>query len=137
MRADSVVGRLVRALARTDDSSPKRSSDPGMSTFMRRLIGALGNADDSQMCSDAVAGADELEPARLDQKPPAQEADRPLIFVKELTVAEVATMMHVSKMTVYRLVHSGELPVTRVGRSFRIPERAVLDYLRDSYIETG
>ena len=38
--------------------------------------------------------------------------------VKFLTVAEVATVMRVSKMTVYRLVHSGELPAVRVGRSF-------------------
>lgn len=42
-----------------------------------------------------------------------------------LTVAEVAEMMRVSKMTVYRLVHSGELPAIRFGRSFRVPESAV------------
>jgi excisionase family DNA binding protein len=34
-------------------------------------------------------------------------------------------MMRVSTMTVYRLVHSGELPAVRFGRSFRIPESAV------------
>lgn len=45
--------------------------------------------------------------------------------VKFLTVAEVADMMRVSKMTVYRLVHSGELPAIRFGRSFRVPESAV------------
>ena len=32
---------------------------------------------------------------------------------KFLTVAEVAEIMRVSKMTVYRLVHSGELPAVR------------------------
>ena len=42
-----------------------------------------------------------------------------------LTVAEVADMMRVSRMTVYRLVHSGELPAIRFGRSFRVPESAV------------
>lgn len=45
--------------------------------------------------------------------------------VKFLTVAEVADMMRVSRMTVYRLVHSGELPAIRFGRSFRVPESAV------------
>ena len=45
--------------------------------------------------------------------------------VRFLTVAEVATIMRVSKMTVYRLVHSGELEAIRVGRSFRVPEQAV------------
>ncbi|WP_314140287.1 helix-turn-helix domain-containing protein [uncultured Plantibacter sp.] len=45
--------------------------------------------------------------------------------VRFLTVAEVAEMMRVSKMTVYRLVHSGELPAIRFGKSFRVPETAV------------
>jgi excisionase family DNA binding protein len=63
--------------------------------------------------------------------------DRALSEVKFLTVAEVATIMRVSKMTVYRLVHGGELPAVRVGRSFRVPEQAVHDYLRDSYIATA
>ena len=57
--------------------------------------------------------------------------------VRFLTVAEVAAVMRVSKMTVYRLVHNGELPAVRVGRSFRVPEQAVQDYLRDSIIETA
>ncbi|MGJ9402176.1 helix-turn-helix domain-containing protein [Arthrobacter sp. KK5.5] len=46
-----------------------------------------------------------------------------------LTVAEVADAMRVSKMTVYRLVHAGELPAVRFGRSYRVPERAVEEYL--------
>ena len=54
--------------------------------------------------------------------------------VRFLTVAEVAEIMRVSKMTVYRLVHSGDLAAMRVGRSYRVPERAVQDYLRHSYL---
>ena len=57
--------------------------------------------------------------------------------VSFLTVAEVAKIMRVSKMTFYRMVHSGELPAVRVGRSFRVPESAVEDYLRDSFVETA
>ncbi len=60
-----------------------------------------------------------------------------LAEVKFLTVAEVASLMRVSKMTVYRLVHTGELTAVRVGRSFRVPERAVNDYLRDAFAETA
>ena len=45
--------------------------------------------------------------------------------------------MRVSKMTVYRLVHGGELPAVQVGRSFRIPEDAVNEYLRKSYFQAG
>ena len=54
-----------------------------------------------------------------------------------LTVAEVADIMRVSKMTVYRLVHSGDLPAVRVGRSFRGREKAVNDYLDASYCDVG
>lgn len=54
--------------------------------------------------------------------------------IKFLTIAEVAVIMRVSKMTVYRLVHSGDLEAVRVGRSFRVPEKAVTDYLEFSVI---
>src|ERR1700710_1558158 len=63
--------------------------------------------------------------------------EQPLADVSFLTVAEVATKMRVSKMTVYRLVHNGELPAVRVGRSFRVPEEAVNEYLGGSYIDAG
>jgi excisionase family DNA binding protein len=53
------------------------------------------------------------------------------------TVAEVAARMRVSKMTVYRLVHGGELPAARVGRSFRVPRRAVEDHLRNACFDAG
>jgi excisionase family DNA binding protein len=64
-----------------------------------------------------------------------QAVPAPRAAVTFLTVAEVAAMMRVSKMTVYRLVHAGELSAVRVGRSFRVPERAVQDYLRDAYTD--
>jgi excisionase family DNA binding protein len=56
--------------------------------------------------------------------------------VRFLTVAEVATIMRVSKMTVYRLVHSGELEAIRVGRSLRVPEQAVNTYLKEAFVGT-
>jgi excisionase family DNA binding protein len=60
-----------------------------------------------------------------------------LTGVRFLTVAEVAALMRVSKMSVYRLIHNGELEAVRFGRSFRVPERAVHAYLRDAFFETG
>ena len=63
--------------------------------------------------------------------------ERQFAEVRFVTVAEVASLMRVSKMTVYRLVHSGELPAVRVGRSFRVPEAAVHDYLRTAFIDTA
>lgn len=58
-----------------------------------------------------------------------------LTGVKFLTVAEVAALMRVSKMTVYRLVHAGDLTAVRVGRSFRVPEHSVHAYLREAFRE--
>ena len=54
-----------------------------------------------------------------------------------LTVAEVAALMRVSKMSVYRLIHAGELEAVRFGRSFRVPESAFHAYRRDAFYETG
>lgn len=64
-------------------------------------------------------------------------SETPLSDVRFLTVAEAATIMRVSKMTVYKLVHSGELEAIRVGRSFRIPEQSVNQFLRYAFIATG
>jgi excisionase family DNA binding protein len=60
-----------------------------------------------------------------------------LADVRFLTVAEVAEMMRVSNMTVYRLVHSGDLPAVRFGRSFRIPESAVVAAIATPISEVG
>jgi excisionase family DNA binding protein len=57
--------------------------------------------------------------------------------VRFLTIAEVATMMRVSKMTVYRIVHSGDLPAVRVGRSFRVTEKDVNEYIKRSFYDAG
>ena len=74
--------------------------------------------------------------APLGQRPlvagPGAQRPAPRTGVSFLTVAEVAAIMRVSKMTVYRLVHGGELAAVRVGRSFRVPEPAVRDYLADA-----
>ena len=57
--------------------------------------------------------------------------------VRFLTVAEVAEMMRVSNMTVYRLVQSGALPAVRFGRSYRIPESAVASAIELPGAATG
>ena len=46
-----------------------------------------------------------------------------------LTASEAADVMRVSKMTVYRMIHAGELPAIRVGKSFRVPSQAVSQLL--------
>jgi excisionase family DNA binding protein len=54
-----------------------------------------------------------------------------------LTIAEVAQRMRVSKMTVYRLVHGGELPAVRFGRSFRVQQSAVDELIAGARYEAG
>jgi len=46
-----------------------------------------------------------------------------------LTVNEVANVLRVSNMTVYRLVKSGQISAIRVGKNYRIKESDVSDYL--------
>jgi excisionase family DNA binding protein len=48
-----------------------------------------------------------------------------------LTVGEVATVMRVSNMTVYRLIKSGQLSAIRVGKNYRIRRSDVERYLSD------
>jgi excisionase family DNA binding protein len=54
-----------------------------------------------------------------------------------LTVAEVADLMRVSTMTVYRLIKSGELPAVRVGKSYRLREEDIDSFLAKRYTEAG
>ena len=65
----------------------------------------------------------------LPVRPMVQQPAAPRPTVRFMTVAEVAAMMRVSKMTVYRLVHNNEMAAGRVGRSFRVPAPAVRAYL--------
>ena len=46
-----------------------------------------------------------------------------------LTVGEVASVMRVSNMTVYRLIKAGQLAAIRVGKNYRIRRSDVDRYL--------
>ncbi len=48
-----------------------------------------------------------------------------------LTVGEVAGIMRVSNMTVYRLIKSGQMAAIRVGKNYRIRRGDVDRYLND------
>jgi excisionase family DNA binding protein len=67
----------------------------------------------------------------------AERFERARTEVSFLTVSEVATSLRVSKMTVYRMVKSGELPAARVGRSVRVPQHVVEEYLRRAYVASA
>ena len=52
-------------------------------------------------------------------------------------VREIAGHMGLAPMTIYRLVRSGEIPATRIGRSFRIPAQAWFDYVKAQKVVPG
>jgi excisionase family DNA binding protein len=53
------------------------------------------------------------------------------------TPKEVADLLRVSSMTVYRLIQSGDLRAVRVGRAYRILEDDIDAYLTDRFTRAG
>lgn len=51
-----------------------------------------------------------------------------------LTVAEVADVLRVSTMTVYRLIKSGDMPALRVGKNYRIRQRDLSAFLANGVV---
>ena len=68
---------------------------------------------------------------------PAIVRNEPFTEARLLTVNEVADLLRVSRMTVYRLIKTGEMPALRVGRSYRLREEDVDTYLSARYTEAG
>ncbi len=57
------------------------------------------------------------------------QGDRSKLGGSLLTVAEVAQVLRVSTMTVYRLIKNGEIAAIRVGKSYRIAEPELQAFL--------
>jgi excisionase family DNA binding protein len=52
-----------------------------------------------------------------------------------LTVGEVAAIMRVSNMTVYRLIKSGQLAAIRVGKNYRLRRTDIEHYLNERAVQ--
>ena len=50
-------------------------------------------------------------------------------FKDVLTIEELCDALHIGKRLAYKLVHDGTIPARRIGRIYRIPKSAVLQYL--------
>ena len=59
-----------------------------------------------------------------------EERDQPRL----LTVQEVADLLRVSNMTVYRLIKRGELRALRVGKNYRIRQQDLDAYLQEGSV---
>jgi excisionase family DNA binding protein len=51
-----------------------------------------------------------------------------------LSVSHVAAQLNVSKMTIYRMIHTGEMPAVLIGHTYRIRETALAQYLEHGVI---
>src|SRR5947209_4991864 len=130
-------GRLTRGGARPPQERrhrPTGHTRPATLTEARRVEPSGGEARRHGQCTGVRPMPQNNAPAGATPRGP--DGDN-LARVQFLTVAEVAAAMRVSKMTVYRLVHNGELPAVRVGRSFRVHAKAVHDMLETSYFDAG
>lgn len=56
----------------------------------------------------------------MDKSAASAGGSRPQFY----TPNELAEILKVSRMTIYRMIHAGELPAIRVGGSYRVPESA-------------
>lgn len=54
-----------------------------------------------------------------------------------ITVSEVADILRVSTMTVYRLISRGDLPAVKIASRYRVREEDVHRYLESRYTEAG
>lgn len=64
------------------------------------------------------------------QNRPPIPPPRTSVTFESLTVPEVAAILGVSKMSTYRLIHSGELTGYRIGRVFRVNRMDLDRYLQ-------
>lgn len=62
----------------------------------------------------------------------AEEAGRRLF-----KVADIADALLVSKMTIYRMINAGTLPAVKIGRSLRVTEHHLRQYLERSPTQGG
>ena len=53
-----------------------------------------------------------------------------------LTVAEVAAVLRVSNMTIYRLIKAGDVPALRVGKNYRIRSTDLDAFLASGTVAT-
>lgn len=129
MRQAGLSGRDIAHLLNV---SPQR-----VSQFLKSAPDRAGDSASARLT--VLEGGGGRSSAKTASSPPrgSQPPGRPLEDVTFLTVDDVASIMKVSKMTVYRLVHSGELEAIRVGRAIRIPDAAVYTYLRSSSADAG
>lgn len=69
-------------------------------------------------------------------EPDGSVMDTPITTSAEvLTVDELAALLRLNRKTIYEALARGEIPGTRrIGRSYRVSRRAVLEWLSDGQV---
>lgn len=49
-----------------------------------------------------------------------------------MTVSEVAALTRLSRMTIYREIHADRLTATKIGRTFRVRQSAMIAWLDEN-----
>jgi len=131
------AGQIVAALARAPIVVVPEPASSANDTVVD--LSQEGRANSADQARHGGSSAERNVPAQASEQPqihhaqprrrqppvPRQTVRKERAGRQFLTVAEVASRLGVSKMAVYRLIHSGELVAIRVGRSLRVPEHAV------------
>lgn len=103
-------------------------------TGAHHVIGNIGDLHNSHMSPYSEDHARPIDGVRTPRRRiPLADPTAP----RFLTVAEVAEMCRVSRMTVYRWVHAGDLPAVRFGKSFRVPQAAAQEFLSKAHLAAG
>ena len=126
--AVALVRRPPPRRSRGVSSAPSSSPAPRPTTATARATGLS--------CQQRPRGPT-LPPRAGERGELVAEAGDSFAKARFLTVQEVADLMRVSSMTVYRLIKAGDLPAVRVGRSFRVRDVDVDTYLSSRYTQAG
>ena len=139
--------RPPAATRRCSSSLDDCSTEPGRPTRRRRdavsglagrapVAAATGPARPTLFCNTGRSGLRSPR-GEAGENGRGEPVAQSFATARFLTVQEVADLMRVSTMTVYRIIKSGELPAVRVGRSFRVRDVDVDTYLGQRYTQAG
>jgi excisionase family DNA binding protein len=64
-------------------------------------------------------------------------SDRELVADGLVTIPEAEVLLRLGRTSIYRLMASGDLTFVKIGRSRRVPRRAVIELARRSLVARG
>ena len=127
-KADVKPGRRSRARAKGIEQT---ESSEGPEKPKRDRKRAARTVEERAEASERPTGHAGTEPAAREQLPvheaSASPADAEASAPETLSVDQATAILGVSRLTVYKLIESGELPAHKKGRSWRISAAAVAD----------